>query len=94
MASQKIYITVGRRRYPVVIEEEEKKAIAEIEKSINNKINEYVRTYQNLDMVDILSMVLIECRNELYNAKTNNNDIDKLKEELQKINILLDNKLS
>ena len=94
MASQKIYITVGRRRYPVVIEEKEKKAIAEIEKSINNKINEYVRTYQNLDMVDILSMVLIECRNELYNAKTDNNDIDKLKEELQKINILLDNELS
>jgi len=94
MASQKIYITVGRRRYPVVIEEEEKKAIAEIEKSINNKINEYIRTYKNLDILDVLAMVLIDCRYELYNTKTGDDDINKLKEELQKLNVLLDNELS
>ena len=94
MASQKIYITIGGRRYPVVIEESEKKAITEIEKSINKKINQYISTYENLNMIDVLTLVLIDCRYELYSAKTDNGDVKKLKNELQKINILLDKELS
>ena len=95
MASQKIYITIGGRRYPVIVEDDEElKAISDVEKSINKKINEYIRTYNNLDNIDVLALVLIDCSYDLLKSKKDAGDEERLIKQLDDINKILDRELS
>ena len=69
MAIQKIKINIAGRYYPVKIEDGEEEVIRSIEKEINRKINEYVRNYNNNNILDITNMILFDYAYKLHQTK-------------------------
>ncbi len=88
MTIQKIKINIAGRYYPVKIEEGEEEVIRRIEKDINRKINDYVRNYNNNNILDITNMILFDCAYKLLQAN-NNGEKEKLISKLIEIEEIL-----
>ena len=66
---KRINITIAGRRFPVKVKPEEEAILKEIEKKVNDKVNEFQISYKGRDMQDYLSLILISYAFELHKAK-------------------------
>lgn len=70
-----ISVNIAGRKYPVQVEQERINGIRELEKKLNDKLENYESEYPDLDRVDSLSLLLItyafelEFRNNIQGSK-------------------------
>ena len=92
MAIEKININIAGRKYPVKVKEGEEIVIREIEKDINRKINEFIKTYEFNDKLDIITLILLNCSHDLYKIKNSGHEqklINKISEIEKSIDQIL-----
>ncbi|HHH55104.1 MAG TPA: cell division protein ZapA [Bacteroidetes bacterium] len=90
MAKNKIRINIAGNYYPVIVEnEEEEKTIRKVEKELNRKINEYIRTYKTQNIVDVMALILVQKAVDLENAQFKD-DKKKILNKLSEIDKLFD----
>ena len=53
-------IKIGKKHYPIKVSDSELKILGDIEKSINQRIIDFLGKYKNLELEDALAMILIE----------------------------------
>lgn len=82
----RIVITIAGRQYPVKISPLEEQPIRDIEKSINQKINEFQIHYKSKDRQDCITMAMMSIAFDKLNSNSNA-DLTKIE---HKVNSLID----
>jgi cell division protein ZapA len=85
----RIVLTIAGRQYPVKVEPKEEKAIRSIEKSINQKINEFQIHYKGKDKQDCITMAMLSIAFEQLKPNSSS-DLDSIDQKLSGIMELLD----
>ena len=62
-------IKIGKKHYPIKVSDAELKSLADIEKSINERIIDILGKYKDLQVEDALAMILIETHFKKENAE-------------------------
>lgn len=85
----RIVLTIAGRQYPVKVEPNEEKAIRSIEKSINQKINEFQIHYKGKDKQDCITMAMLSIAFQQLKPQADS-DLSSIDQKLTGIMELLD----
>jgi hypothetical protein len=77
-------IKIGKKHYPIKVSDIELKSLADIEKSINERIIDILGKYKDLHLEDALAMILIETHFKMNDSKsTGSPEISKLLDDIE-----------
>ncbi len=86
---KRIILTISGRTYPVKVSDKEEVIMRDIEKDINNKLNELQLSYEGKDVRDYMSLAIISYAYELKKAE-DSEDEKILGKKLAEIEAILD----
>jgi cell division protein ZapA len=82
-------VRIAGKSYPVKVQTDEKLLVQNLEKEVNDKINEYQQTYSDLNQKDCLSMALLS----YAFASKKNSSVKTLGDKLSSLDAMLDKAL-
>ena len=81
---QSATIKIGKKHYPIKVSDSELKTLADIEKSINERIIDILSKYKDLHIEDALAMILIETHFNMKDSDgTENPEISNLLDDIE-----------
>ena len=85
-----IKIVLGGRSFPLKVEEHKEKAVLQVVKNLNTKINKFQLDYTKASKEDILSMVLLTYAMDLDEATTGESDLSVFQDALTEVDEILE----
>lgn len=89
-AVKKINVVVAGRSFPVKVTEEEEESVRNIEKDINNKIQNFRKKYTDKDKLDLVIMVMLTQAFELDKIRSLEDDISQIHAHIDTLESTLD----
>jgi len=89
-AQKKINVVVAGRSFPVKVTEAEEQSVRNIEQDINSKIQEYRKSYNDRDKLDLVIMVLLKQSFELEKIQSLKKDISQAHAQIDTLESTLD----
>ena len=85
---KRIMVVIAGRSYPVRVTEDEESLVRDLEKEINEKLNDLQLSYQGKDMQDYMSLAILSYAFDLQKVK-NSDEVSKLEKRLGELEHLL-----
>ena len=91
--TKNIEINIASRKFPLKVTDAEESAVREIEKDLNRRIQEFQLKYKDMDKLDCVLMTLVSLAFEKNDKDKEVHKESEIKEQLDRLNALLDAQL-
>lgn len=82
---ESVTLTILGKKYPLKLSEDERDIAKNIEKEINEKINNFLIKYKNVDEVDSLIMVLLSYAFDMHKKHSPNIEVEDRIEKMSQL---------